>query len=297
MMELGYSDNGRGPKLILGVGIVLAVVTGVAAFLLLSRAQQEAGQTGLQLVPVVTATRQVPARKPIEPDDIEVRHVPIDRTNEQGTFAEPGLVVGRVLAVSILPGQMITANLMASTATGGTFSILGPIETVGPGSQAWRAVSLTVPDDRAVGGLVEPNMTVDIFVTAAVNVPQNLLNGGRYYTDKSTKITYQDVLILAKTGQFYVIRATLPIAEEISHLQAAGNAQFSLALRPAQDIRPVDASKLGATTNLLIRRYGLPIPEVFPPGNGPLPAATSTAAPGSTPTPAASSSPPASPAP
>jgi Flp pilus assembly protein CpaB len=293
-MELDYRDTSRGPKIVVGVGIVLAVVTGIAAFMLINRAQQQAGQAGLQLTPVVTAIRQIPARKPVEPGDIEIRRVPVDQTNEQGTFSDPGLVVGRVLAVSVLPGQMVTSNLMASTSTGGTFTILEPGESVGPASEAWRAVSMTVPDDRAVGGLLQPNMTVDIFVTATVNVPQDILNGGRYYADKSTKITYQDMVILAKQGQFYVVRTTVPIAEEISHLQAAANAQFSFALRPAQDIRSVDASRLGATTNLLIERYGLPIPEVFPAGTGPIgtpaPAAAPAAAP-SAPTPRASAAP------
>ena len=58
------------------------------------------------------------------------------------------------------------------------------------------------------------------------------------------------------------------IAEEISHLQASGAAAFSLALRPPTDDRPVDASRLGETTNLIIQRYGLPIPSPFPAGRG-----------------------------
>jgi Flp pilus assembly protein CpaB len=286
-MEMEYRDNSRRGKIIIVLGIVLALATGGAAYFVINQAQQRAGTAGLQTVPVVVAQRQIPARKPIEPDDVQVRAVPIDATNEQGIFADPNLVVGRVLAVPVLPGQLVTANLMASTSSGGTFSIIGPTETIGPDSEAWRAVSLTVPDDRAVGGLVEANMTVDVFVTAQVNVPQDLLDAGRYYTDKSTKITYQNMVVLAKSGQFYVVRAPLAVAEEISHLQAAGNALFSLALRPEQDVRLADASGLGATTNLLIRRYGLPIPETFPPGQGPIP----TAQPTSSPTPASSEEP------
>ena len=51
---------------------------------------------------------------------------------------------------------MLTQNMLASAATGGQFSILEPGETVAPDSEAWRAVSMTVPDDRAVGGLLQP---------------------------------------------------------------------------------------------------------------------------------------------
>ena len=136
-------------------------------------------------------------------------------------------------------------------------------------SEFWRAISVTVPADRAVAGLLEVGQTVDLFVTATVNVPQDLTDAGRYYTDKSTKVTYQDVVILARNGDQYVVKASLVVAEEISHLMASGNASFSMALRPAIDVRMIDASVLGATTNRIITKYGLPIPEVYPAGGQP----------------------------
>ncbi len=74
---------------------------------------------------------------------------------------------------------------------------------------------------------------------------------------------------------------------------AAGNATFSLIMRPEADIRTVDVSKLGETTNKLISKYGLPVPEVFPPGHGPIPtpAPTPSPSPGSSPAPSASPAP------
>ena len=63
-----------------------------------------------------------------------------------------------------------------------------------------------------------------------------------FYTDKSTKLSYQNMLLLAKSGTFYVLKAPVDVAEEISHLQASGSASFSLALRPDVDTRMVDAS-------------------------------------------------------
>jgi len=278
-MEMEYRDTGRRGKVIIVLGIILALAAGGAAFFLISQAQQNAGKQGLPKVPVVVAIQPIAARKPIEATDVEVRQVPIDPTNAEGIVSTVDKVIGRVPAVTILQGQLVTTNLLASTATGGQFSILGPADTISPNSEAWRAISVTVPDDRAVGGLLQPNQTVDVFVTATALVPQSLQDLGRYYTDKTTKITYQDMPILAKAGSFYILKATLPIAEEIAHLQASGTANFSLALRPDEDIRIADATGLGATTNMLIRRYGLPIPEVFPPGSGPIPTAQPTAKP------------------
>ena len=286
-MEMEYRDTSRRGKIIIVVGVILALGAGAAAFYLINQAQQQAGQTGLPKVAVVVARQTIAARKPIEATDVEVRQIPIDPTNAQGIVSTVDKVLGRVSAVTILEGQLVTTNLLASTSTGGQFSILGPEDSIGPDSAAWRAISVTVTDERAVGGLLQPNQTVDVFVTATANVPQSVLDGGKYYTDKTTKITYQDVLILAKSGTYYILKATLPVAEEIAHLQASGTASFSLALRPDQDIRIADATNLGATTNMLIRRYGLPIPEVFPPTSGVIPPPQATPRPTLRPVPSA----------
>jgi Flp pilus assembly protein CpaB len=288
-MEMEYRDTSKRGRWIVLIGVVLALAAGGAAFYLVSQAQQQAGQGTLQKVAVVVAARPIAARKPVEPDDVTLRDIPLDSTNSAAiAITRPDQVIGRLLALSVFQDQMLTQNMLASTTTGGQFSILEPGETVGPDSEAWRAVSLTVPDDRAVGGLLAPGMTVDVFLSTQVNVPTDLTAEGKYYTDKATKITYQNVVILAKTGTSYVVRSTLAQAEEITHLLAAGNAQFSMVMRPEADIRFVDASKLGETTNAIIQRYGLPVPQAFPPGKGPIPTAAPTAAPSLPATPSAS---------
>ena len=286
-MEMEYRDPAKRGKFIVVVGIVLAIAAGGAAFYLINRAQQSAGQGELQKTDVVVAVQAIPARKPVEPGDVEVRQVPLDPTNADGiVFKTPDEVIGRVLSLTVPQGAMLTQNMLAAAATGGQFSILEPGETVGPDSESWRAVSITVPDDRAVGGMLQAGMTVDILMSATVNVPQDLTLEGKYYTDKSTKITYQNMVILARSGGSYILKASLTVAEEITHLLASGNATFSMVMRPEADVRNIDVSQLGATTNRLIAKYGLPVPEVYPPGNGPLP--TPLPLPTASPTPSAS---------
>jgi hypothetical protein len=179
----------------------------------------------------------------------------------------------------------VTSNLFAFSAETGAVSILSPEESFGPDSPAWRAVSLAVPDDRAVGGILDAGQHVDVMITTTILVPQEILDEGEYYGDKATKITYQDVQILTKKGSFYVIKVTEQVAEEIAHMQASGVASFTLALRPEVDQRIVDASQFGATTNLIIQRYGLPVPQVYPQVGQQIPAGPSTVA--STPPPPA----------
>lgn len=295
-MEMEYKDPSRRGRYIVIVGVILAVVAGGAAFYLISQAQSQAGQAGLQKVAVVVAAQTIPARKIIEAADVAVREIPLDDTNAQGIASTPDKVIGRVPAVAILQGQMVLTNLLASSTEGGQFSVLGPEEAFGDDSPEWRAVSMTVPDDRAVGGLLTPNQTVDVFVTASVNVLTSSDEGiGKdgFYTDKSTKLSYQNMLVLAKTGTFYVLKAPVDVAEEISHLQASGAASFSLALRPEVDTREVDATALGTTTNRVIIRYGLPIPVAFPPVSGQA-APRATARPSASPAASPSASPDAS---
>ena len=297
-MEMEYRDPSKRGRWIVVIGVVLALAAGGAAFFLINQAQQQAGQGPLQTTDVVVAVRPIPARKPVEADDVTVRKIPVDDTNAPAiAITKPEDVVGRVLAVTVFQGQMLTTNMLASTTSGGQFSILEPGETVAPDSEAWRAVAMTVPDDRAVGGLIQAGMTVDVFMSAQVNVPQDLMDQGKYYTDKSTKITYQNMLVLAKSGTSYIMKATLAEAEEIIHLVATGNVQFSMVMRPEADVRFADASKLGETTNMIIERYGLPIPQNFPQGNLPVRTPAPTATPSTPPAPGGSPAPSGSAAP
>jgi Flp pilus assembly protein CpaB len=282
---LEYRDDNRRGKFIIVIGLVLAVVAGGAAFYLVNQANQQAGQSNLQKVAVVVAAKEIPARQAIVAEDVEVREVPVDDTNANGVVTDPAQVVGRIPAVTVFKGQLVTQNLLASTQAGDEFSILGPQESIGPDSEAWRAVSITVPDDLAVGGVLKAGETVDIFVTAVVTVPQSVAEAGRYITDRSTKIVYQDVLLLARKDQFYIIKAPVGMAEELAHLQAVGTATMSMVLRPETDQRPVDARSLGETTNRIIEKYDLPTPENLPVGTGavatlpPIPATTPFPAP------------------
>ncbi len=292
-MEYEYRDQSRRGKYIVAIGLVLALIAGGGAFFAINQAQQQAGRGDLQTTTIVVAAKDIPGRKAIAVDDLDIRQVPMDDTTAQGVYTEPSKIIGLVAATTILKGQPVYANMLAGQSQGSQFSILGPNETVAPDSTAWRAVSITVPDDRAVGGLLQPGSAVDVFVTSTIAVPEDVAAAGRYFTDKSTKIVYQDMLILAKTATSYVLKASIPVAEEISHLQASGAAAFSFALRPDQDMREVDATTLGTTTTKIVARYGLPLPEWYGPGKAVSPVALPSPSPAASP----ASSPSPSPAP
>ena len=68
-MELEFNDNSRRGKVIIALGVILALIAGGAAFYLVNQAQQQAGQAGLQRVSVVVARQPIAARKPIEANE------------------------------------------------------------------------------------------------------------------------------------------------------------------------------------------------------------------------------------
>jgi Flp pilus assembly protein CpaB len=270
--------------------VILAIAAGAASFYLISQAQQTAGQGDLQKTQVVVAVQNIPARTPILAASLEVREIVLDEATQVGIVKDPTALVGKVLAIPVAIGQPIYSNMLAQTASGpGGIEILGPDETIAPDSVAWRAISITIPDERAVAGMLAVGQTIDIFMTAQMNVSDP---DGRYASDMVTKITYQDMVILARAGTQYILRASLAVAEEINHLLATGTVQFSAALRPSQDVRFVDVSDLGATTSRILEKYGLPFPGVYPRPGAPIPVPPPLVFPTQPPTP-----PPATPEP
>jgi Flp pilus assembly protein CpaB len=284
-MEMEYKDNNRRGKFVIIAGVVLAIVAGAASFYLISQARNEApGET--QLVDVVVAAQAIPARTPIAPGAVLVRKVPLDAATQVGIATDPTKLVGQVLAVPVAIGQPIYLNMIASASGQSGFSILAPDETVAPDSPAWRAISITIPDERAVAGLLVTGQTIDIFKTATMTVPVDAEPLGVYYSDMVTKITYQDMVILGRAGTQYILKATLPVAEEINHMLATGTISFSAALRPDQDVRFVDVSQLGATTNRILEKYGMPFPAIYPAPSATIPPLPPLATPTPPPTPA-----------
>jgi Flp pilus assembly protein CpaB len=265
-MELDYVPPRRRGRVIVLVGILLAGVAGIGAFMVMSSAQQQASEAHTPRVTVVVASRAIPARKTIEAGDLAVHEIPIDGVPTGGAINDPATAVGHIAAISILAGQPLTANMFAASSGNGTIAVLSPDETLSPNSPAWRAVAINVPDDRALGGLLTAGQNVDVFVTVPVSVPADIQGNEKYVADRSTKVTYQDVPIIAKNNTYYIVRVTQQVAEEISHLQASGAASFSFALRPDIDTRITSTAGLGETTNLLIQRYGMPVPEAYPNG-------------------------------
>jgi len=268
-MELEFTDRGRRRRLLMIIGIIMALLAGMTAFFLGNQGSADAQPSSMRQV--LVAAQTIPARTIIESGHLQSRTVPED-PSMAFAITDPAEVVGRVTAVTVYANQALTPNLIATNQAGQQFAILGPTETISPGSPVWRAVSVLVPRERAVGGLVQPGQRVDLIAGANIKVQVEDENGqlvegttlDGYYTDDSYKVALTDIEVLSKEpdSDTYVLKVDLHQAEEIMVFQTQG-AGFMLALRPEGDNRIIDREGYGQTVNRVIEKYLFPLPRII----------------------------------
>jgi Flp pilus assembly protein CpaB len=305
-MEMEFKDTERRRRfLLLVIGAALAAAAGFGAFTMAGGGKNNA--------PVITdsvlvAARDIPARQAVTADDVTVRQVPIDEVLPQ-SYKESGLVVGRLTAVPVYSDQQMTPNLFATADAESDFSILGPDEEVTLTSPYWRAVSVEVPTNRAVGGEISAGQHVDLVISVDIQV-MAIDDEGNYQkidtateegltSGKATKITMQDLEVLkADAGEgMYILKVDLTQAEQIAHVIQMAPDSFTLVLRPDTDTRPVDPEGYGVTTDSLVMTYLFPVPQLIDLGALLGDPDLTPTAPSGSPAPDASADPNASPAP
>jgi Flp pilus assembly protein CpaB len=279
MMEAEYVGARRRRRITVLLGLVLAVVAAGAVYYLVSRpttAPPVAQRT------IVVAAQAIPARTVITAAMLRTETVPDDPALS-AVVRDPAEAVNSLALVSIAAGDVITRSMFGSGNAAG-ISILGPEETVAPDSPIWRAVSVSVAADRAVGGFISPGDHIDLFVTLAPQLfdpsggyavpslyPYNITDPGAagpltlgYYSAQTTKLTWTNLEVLSvdKDKNLYVLKVDEHMAEEIAHVQAT-QASFTMGLRPPADDRDVDRSGYGQTTNLMIDSHGFLIPNMI----------------------------------
>jgi Flp pilus assembly protein CpaB len=269
-MEMEFKDGSRRRRILLVVGVALALAAGASAFYLSSRATAQAAPVPMRTV--IVAAKEIPARTVIQTSHLTRREIPESAALLQAV-SDPNVLVGRLTGVTIYANQPVTPNLLATSAAGAEFSVLSPTETISPDSPVWRAVSVTVPKERAVGGQLAVGQRVDLFVTVDFKV-QSVDSEGNLselpgedgeMSGKATKVTWEDVELLAKDedGDIYILKVNLHQAEEINHVQAsAEGSAFGIALRPDGDSRDVDTTEYGETVDRLIEEYNFPVPHM-----------------------------------
>jgi Flp pilus assembly protein CpaB len=272
-------DSSRRRRLILmTLGIVLAVVAGGIAFVLASRPAVEPGEE-VQTEGVVVAAREIQPRTPLTADDVVLRQIPVDQAIPQA-YRNAEQLIDLQTTVTVYEGMQITPNLLVSPEAGRDFEIIPVDEEITEDTPHWRAVSVQVPSNRAVGGEVTSGSRIDLIAT--VDFRELLADAEAFFALEplfpascnqgdapigvedcfSTKIVVQDMQVLKANPEeaVYVLRADLHQAEQLYQLTKHQNDPFSIALRSDRDTRSVDPNEYGETTDSIITRYRFVVP-------------------------------------
>jgi len=261
----------RRRRFVLIGGLGLGLVAAVAVYFLLTRPNQGTAVATPPPKTIVVAALAIAAHTQITADMVKTDQVPDDPA-WNGTATDPSKVVGQVALVAIAAGQPVQNSMLSGQS--GELPIIPPDETIGPDTPLWRAVSITVPNERAVGGLINTGDHVDIIVTMApqlydptgglvgVNDPGHPALFGQVYSDSTTKVTLTDIEILQASADssMYILKVDEHQAEQIAHIQSSLDNQFTLTLRAQADTRTFDPAGYGQTNNSLFNLYAFPIP-------------------------------------
>lgn len=250
----------RRARLVLIVGLLIAILAGAGTFLLSSGSKTEAPPP-VQTTDVLVAAHDIPARTALTAADLKVQKYPTDIA-PAAALAKPDDVIGKIVQVQVSAGEPILPTKFAA-AGAPTFTVFPPNaqpvagQPIPAGTPDYRVIAISVADLNAAGGAVQVGDFVDLLFTFQFD-PSKFLTGTdpNRMPDFSAKIVLQNIVILARTGSVYTIRTDAQTAEKIAYLNSAGGS-LQMLLRAAQDQRQVTTT--GATFGD-IYRFGIKIP-------------------------------------
>lgn len=281
-------DPRRRARLILIVGVLLALITFGVTFTIVSGAQSAAPVAAAPTVSIVVAARDIPARTAITAADLKLAKM--DPTvAPPASIKDPKDVIGKILVQQVYIGEPIIAAKFAPTDR--AFTVFPPGVEVQPGSPSYRIMTISVPDNAAVGGIIVPGDNVDVMYVFQFDPCSKLLIGGtgatagtqcaqtsgptasgaptqpqgstttpqsKITSDTVAKVILGPIQILARAASVYTIRVDAPLAERLAYIQSAGGTLQFLLRAPTDDRA---ANTTGATFSTVYQQFKFPIPE------------------------------------
>jgi Flp pilus assembly protein CpaB len=250
----------RRARLILIVGVALAMVAGVGTFVYASGAKSDQ-PVAVPTVTVLVAAREIPAKTTLTAADVKLQEFNVDaKPTLAMTKADDALGKVTIQAISvgepILPTKFSDPKSPAFVVMPASF--IGPDGAPVANSPNFRAMSITVSDQNAVGGTVVPGDLVDLVFTLQFDPATKLQRPTpQQLADYSAKIILERLPILARLANVYTIRVDALTAERVAYLQASGG-QIAFVLRAPKDERA--SGSIGATFVDIHQAFGIKIP-------------------------------------
>ena len=255
----------RRARLILIVGVALALVAGVGTFVYASGAKSDQ-PVAVPTVAVLVAAREIPAKTTLTTADVKLQEFNLD-AKPAAAMSDAGEALGKITVQSISVGEPILPSKFSDPKLPGF--VVMPASFIGPdgapvvNSPNFRAMSITVPDNNAVGGTILAGDIVDMVFTLQFDPQTKLRNPTpQQTTDFSAKIILERLPILARLAAVYTIRVDAVTAERIAYLQSSGG-QIAFLLRAPKDERA--SGSTGATFGDIYTNFRVKIPEKIVP--------------------------------
>ena len=255
----------RRARLILIVGVALAMVAGVGTFVYASGAKSDQ-PVAVPTVAVLVAAREIPAKTTLTTADVKLQEFNLD-AKPAAAMSDASQALGKITVQSISVGEPILPSKFSDPKLPGF--VVMPASFIGAdgapvvNSPNFRAMSITVPDQNAVGGSVLAGDIDDMVFTLQFD-PQTKLQRPtpQQVTDFSAKIILERLPILARLATTYTIRVDAVTAERIAYLQSSGG-QIAFLLRAPKDERA--SGSTGATFRDIYTNFRVKIPEKINP--------------------------------
>lgn len=257
----------RRARLVLIVGILIAVLAGAMTYVVSSGSKSGEAPPPVATTDVLVAARDLPARSALTAADVKVQKYPVDLAPPLA-LKKPEDIVGKIAQTALAQGEPILPGKFAA-AGAASFTVFPPNaqppagQSIPAGTPDWRAMSLTVADALAAGGAVQVGDIVDVLFTFNFD-PSKYFTGTDLtrLSDFSSKIVLQNVPIIARTLAVYTIRTDAQTAEQIGYLSSAGGT-LNLLLRAGQDQRQATTS--GVTFATAFKKFSFPVPAKIAP--------------------------------
>jgi Flp pilus assembly protein CpaB len=263
-------DPRRRARIILILGVLLALGAGAGTFFYASSAQTAAPAPEEPKVDVLVAARELPARTALTAADVKVAKIAADAAPPAG-LKDPKEAIGKILVTGVSINEPLLPSRFAATER--AFTVFPVGEKLEPGSPNYRVMTINVPDNNAVGGILVAGDSVDIMYVFAfdpatkLQLPPGAAGAGgaagaagqqRITSDTVAKIILGPMQILSRNAAVYTIRVDAALAERLAYIQAAGGT-LQFLLRAPQDDRVVTTT--GATFANVYQQFKFPLPE------------------------------------
>jgi Flp pilus assembly protein CpaB len=289
----------RSNRLVLLIGIFLAIIAFVLVVFTMQPTKQDIGDPTLREVAIVVAAKDIPLGTLIQADDLTTTNV-VERDKPADSFTAAASVIGQTARANVATGQLITSAVLGTNSSTGLTHIDCPttfvcmavqvdqVSGVGTLTQAGDFVDMVVgftadkfpvvtvnPDDATITTVAGVNGTSVKALLQGVQVVGTLLPpppADTGTTDPNASPAAGNETVLNGQQQIVILALTTQQSEVVKFGQLDGS--ISLVLRSGDDFRDpltgdllpantvVPVATTGITLKTLVDEYGVLVPEL-----------------------------------